>query len=192
MQIAITPAEVELALARIEPGLSRYLAVMGFTTGHTRWYDNPDFRRQFNAFYRVRRNKETWQPAFYELFGEATVTMHSFKDILLKLHARTGRIEASFASKLFATLHPHAPVIDAEVMRNLGVRLPSSTTPIAERVERIVELHAQMCRCFDAYVSSDAGVSMLQAFQTRFPQAGITPQKVLDLVLWQNRAKKSV
>jgi len=34
MQISITPADVELALDKIELGLNRYLAIMAFTTGH--------------------------------------------------------------------------------------------------------------------------------------------------------------
>ena len=52
-----------------------------------------------------------------------------FSLTLVELFAATGRIEASFASKLHATLHPNAPVTDSVVLENLGLRLPAVAVP---------------------------------------------------------------
>jgi hypothetical protein len=57
-----------------------------------------------------------------------------------ELHRTTGRCEASFASKLSATIGPTMPVIDSVVLRNLNLRLPpsgsSNESPASERSPR--------------------------------------------------------
>ncbi len=69
-----------------------------------------EFQTRFNAFYRVRRNP-AWQSAFYGLLQENKSKRQSFADVLRALHAVTGRAEASFASKLVASVDPDMPVI---------------------------------------------------------------------------------
>ena len=48
----------------------------------------------------------------------------NFPEALRALRERTGRLEASFASKLVATLDPNKPVIDKFVLSNFNLRLP--------------------------------------------------------------------
>ncbi len=40
-------------------------------------------------------------------------------EILSEIFKNTGRVEASFASKLYATLYPDYPFIDSIVLNNL-------------------------------------------------------------------------
>jgi hypothetical protein len=82
------------------------------------------FQNQFNAFYRVRRNSD-WQRHFYTLLEASKASGIMFTHALHVLLEQTSRFEASFASKLVATLYPEKPVIDQHVLRNFGLRLPS-------------------------------------------------------------------
>jgi len=90
------------------------------------------FRRRFNGYYAVRRN-EAWRTIFYRQFelgkGHSGSPDALFKSVLGKIHKATKRVEASFASKLVASLHPSRPVIDSVVRQFLTVWLTSGPDP---------------------------------------------------------------
>src|SRR5688572_1289175 len=113
MTIQLSAEQIDAALPRIGRGLDKYLWLQTATASE-RFFDDSTFRRRFNHFYRVRRGVE-WQNSFYGVMGNAQKERSSFAEILGVLHKTTGRYEASFASKLFATLNPTAPVIDSVV-----------------------------------------------------------------------------
>jgi hypothetical protein len=102
------------------------------------------FQTRFNGFYRVRRSAD-WQSAFYTLLQQEKSESRSFARVLRALHAATGRVEASFASKLAASIDPGKPVIDSFVLKNLGLRL-SRAGAVEARLARIVELRDRIGR----------------------------------------------
>jgi hypothetical protein len=110
----------------------------------------------------------------------------SFEVILDLLHQTTRRYEASFGSKLFATLNPSAPVIDSVVLKNLGLRLPSPSA--TERATRISEVHRTLARLYETFLATETGAYLVTAFRSAYPNAVITKEKQLDFVLWQTRA----
>ena len=116
-----------------------------------------------------------------DLRGTAT----DFRTVLERLHRATGKYEASFASKLLATFDPMMPVIDFIVLKNLKVRLPYATAK--NRLERICDIHAGMIDTYDEYLRGSGGYYLQERFRTTYPDSGITPVKMLDLILWQTR-----
>ena len=63
-----------------------------------------EVQRKFDAFYRVRRN-EMWRTEYFRLMSVFMKRQEpSFGEILLRLQQSTGQIEASFASKMLATI----------------------------------------------------------------------------------------
>ena len=91
--------------------------------------------------------------------------------------------EASFASKLVATLDPSQPVIDAFVLQNLGLRLPAYGA--SNRAGRICEVHRTLVAAFSGFLANEAGNYLVTEFRRAYPGTGITEVKMLDLVLWQ-------
>ncbi len=87
-------------------------------------------RRRFNAYYGVRRNAE-WRAHFYKRFQAAKASsltaFELFPDVLAGLGADTGRVEASFASKLVSTLRPDSPIIDSVVRGWLARHISAPT-----------------------------------------------------------------
>lgn len=144
-----------------------------------------EFQTRFNAFYRVRRNA-AWRSAFYGLLEEQKSRRRSFADVLRALQTATRRVEASFASKLVASVDPDMPVIDAVVLRHLGLRLPR-TGPLEKRLAGVIELHEHMRRIYARYLASDRGQRLRAKFEAAYPDRGLTPVKMLDLVLWRTR-----
>jgi hypothetical protein len=111
----------------------------------------------------------------------------SFVEVLEALHRTTGRYEASFTSKLFATIDPNMPVIDSVVLRNLKLRLPASASK--QRVARIADLHSKLVISFSEFLGMKMGRHLVQGFRNKYPSANITEIKMVDFVLWQTRPK---
>ena len=112
MTIDLSPGQIDAALAQASEGLRQYERLQSRVTAQSDFDQDPRFRRAFNRFYRVRRGRE-WQDTFYGLMRRAKKEGLEFRAVLLALHSATNRYEASFASKLVATLDPSKPVIDA-------------------------------------------------------------------------------
>lgn len=185
MPFALDRRKISEALPKVGAGLAKYLRIMEFVANDPRFYDDTDFRRAFNGFYRVRRSSLTWQPQFFDLMARAKAQNFDFSRTLSELFAATGRIEASFASKLYATLHPNAPVIDSVVLENLGLKLPSAADP--DRQAKVVGIHNALFKTFADLLATEDGKFLVASFRTAYPNAAVTDEKALDLILWQIR-----
>ena len=117
LAIEISRGQIGVALPKVQEGLDLYLRLQAqVASDRSVWEDR--CRRRFNHFYRVRRGG-AWQDAFYGLMGRAAKEQLQFRAVLDLLHMKTDRYEASFVSKLIATLNPNLPVIDSVVLKNL-------------------------------------------------------------------------
>lgn len=188
MRIDLSPPQIDAALLRVSEGLTRYVWLQSRVAEQSGFEQDPEFRRRYNRFYRVRRGPE-WQNAFYNLMARAKSDQLDFRAVLVALHGTTNRYEASFASKLVATLDSSKPVIDAFVLRNVGLRLPASAAP--DRFERICNVYHELISIFSTFLSSECGHYLITAFRRVHPTATITKVKMLDLVLWQTRPDHS-
>lgn len=92
------------ALPRIKPGLAKYMSLQA-RLHDTNVATDRDFQRAFNGFYRVRRSA-AWQQKFYALMEREKRKPRGFEAVLRELHGKLERVEASFASKLAATVDP--------------------------------------------------------------------------------------
>jgi hypothetical protein len=142
------------------------------------------FQTRFNGFYRVRRGL-SWRNEYFALLESAKVTGIEFSKALTEINRRTGRIEASFASKLVATLNPLTPVIDKFVLENFELRLPRWGLP--DRESKTINLYRTFCDAYERLLSSTTGALIRELFDRYFPCSGITELKKIDLVLWQIR-----
>ena len=145
--------------------------------------ERPEFQRKYDAFYRVRRD-EAWRKEYFRLmttYGKRGNA--SFGEILLRLHQATGQIEASFASKMLATLDPDMPIWDSKVLAALQLRLAGSSPNI--RFSNAVVLYERICKWYQDYLKTDAATEMLHRFDKEFPEFQIMSQtKKIDFILW--------
>jgi hypothetical protein len=179
----LTEPQLGRALDRVAPALEKYLWIMD----HVRGCDvstDATFQRRFNGFYRVRKSA-TWQAPYYALMERAKAEPLTFAEVLRALHEQVGRIEASFTSKLVATLDPWLPVLDQIVLQHLGLRMPAAHE--ADRLAKTCTLFEALCERYAALLASPEGRLICQRFQQRYPHAELTDVKRIDLVLWQHR-----
>lgn len=144
-----------------------------------------EFQRTFNSFYRVRRDRR-WREEFFRLLESGKERSLTFAEALDHLYRFCSRYEASFASKLVATLNPNLPVVDSIVLDNVGGKIPPSGSE--NRWARILELYDRMRMMCEEFLPTETGVYLVEQFQRRYGQE-VTETKMLDLVLWRSRQK---
>jgi hypothetical protein len=185
MKIELAQRTVESVLPRLCDALDQYLWLQRELRRRNVFLSR-DYQKAFNRFYRVRRGTD-WQRVFYRLLESAKSKSMTFPVVLRRLYKEQRRVEASFASKLVATIDPELPVIDSRVLENLDVRL-SSAGSVDSRIERISELHAEMATAFASYLRTSKGRWLVAGFRAKYPDAAVTETKMLDLVLWKTRS----
>ncbi len=180
---SLTPTEIQTALRRLETGLDRYL----WLQRHVRLCDvstNEEFQRCFTGFYRVRRNSQ-WRSVYFGLLESSKAEGIDFPAALKEINRRTGRIEASFASKLVATLDPSKPVIDKFVLEYFELRLPSWGS--RDRETKTIDMYYDLRDKYSAFIQSPTGKMIRELFDSRYPCSEVSELKKIDLVLWQIR-----
>lgn len=175
---------------KIEIGLKKYSTIMQ-RVNNTDVSTDIEFQKLFNGFYRMRQKPITFYKSYFLFLQQNKGNQRlDFYEILNHFKTGFGRIEASFSSKLLATVNPHYPVLDKEVLQNLGLRLPQYH--VKDRFQLVVELYENLCRWHAENLNSETGKSMIREFDLRFPESGVAAIKKVDFILWQTREIKSV
>lgn len=183
MMLTLTIQQIEQALPKVQPGLTKYC----WLQEHLDKFDvavSREFQKRYNGFYRVRRSV-LWQAPYFALLESAKRAPITFEAALSQLFDATGQVEASFASKLVATLDPSLPVIDKFVLAQAGLTLPRAKA--ADRQATIVDVYAQLTTKLHHFAQSPTGKTLLTRFQAVYPQSKLSTIKMIDLVLWQMR-----
>jgi hypothetical protein len=182
----INPESVVVAFERIREtaALEKYLWIQN-TVHIVDVSTDLEFQRRFNHYYRVGRKKQSWYRSYYETFQHAKNSAEpDFAKLLRAIHRKTGTIEASFTSKLVATLNPNKPVIDSQVLARLGLRLPYHYQ--ADRLCRVISLYFAVESEMLEIINSKGWQLIERMFNQAFPSAqNIASMKKLDLTLWQ-------
>ena len=160
-------------------GLDRYEKIM---QGDPR---SLDFQRFFNGYYRIRRNEE-WRKHYYTLFSKARDEHYSFGQIITELYQCTGNIEASFSSKMMATIDVSKPIWDQYVLQNLGLVLTGKTKE--EKLQEAVRLYDSIVAWYEEYLKTDEANENIKVFDRLLPDyAWISNTKKIDCLLWSKR-----
>ena len=145
-----------------------------------------NYQRVFNAFYVVRRNSK-WRKIYYEYFESQKKNKKlSFEMILRFLSEKTGKVEASFSSKLLFTIKPNMPIWDAYVLKNLGLNMKLGKPK--DRIEKSIRLYRDIHETYLKLVKSEWGRSAIIKFNEVLPNdKWISGIKKIDFFIWQTR-----
>lgn len=147
------------------------------------------FQHAFNSFFRVRRNAE-WRKCYYKLFEKAKKEHYSFADVIGCLYVETGNIEASFSSKMLATIDPNKPIWDQYVLQNLGLKLKGKNPQ--ERVENAILTYEKIETWYREYLATDEARKNIAEFDRWLPSYSWIPEiKKIDYLLWSSREWES-
>lgn len=144
-----------------------------------------DFQRTFNDFYRVRRNCE-WRQKYYKFFESNKEKHISYADIILWLYEQTGNIEASFSSKMLATLDPNRPIWDQYVLKNLNIKLTGNTK--SEKLEDAIRIYNLIENWYSEFLQTNNAAECIMAFDKVLPSyTWVSKIKKIDFFLWSTR-----
>ena len=106
--------------------------------------------------------------------------------MIKELFDRTGNVEASFTSKMVATLDETKPIWDQYVLLNLGLELKGKTPE--ERVKKTVDLYHRIECWYAEYLLTDEAKENIAVFDSALPSyAWVSDVKKIDCLLWSNR-----
>lgn len=133
---------------------------------------DPEFRKRFNGYYRVRQRKPVWYDRYYTLMVEQKECHRSFGEVLTELSA-FGSVEVSFASKMIAAVEPDKPIWDQYVIRNLGFEhewRSFSGKAIGERIEKAELIYSEMEQWYQVFLESSKGKRCIKKFDAVLPE----------------------
>ena len=165
--------------------IEKYAYVMD-TVQKTNVASDANFQKTFNGFYRVRRGAE-WRKVYYDFFERHKEEKNiSFEEIVTYIFEKTGRIEASFSSKMLATFDSRFPIWDVYVMRNLGLELKGKTKE--ERLQKAIYIYDEMKRWYETYLNTQEAKDQIALFDRYLPEyVWLSDVKKIDFLLWSTR-----
>ena len=165
-------------------GFNKYKQIME-RVRNTDVSSDEDFQRTFNSYYRIRRNEE-WQAIYYDLFEAIKDSQPSFEQIIRTLYKNTGNIEASFSSKMLATINSDMPIWDRYVVNNLCLKVKGKTKE--EQLSCTVDLYDQMVRWYRTFLDTSNGRECIEEFDRILPEyKWMNSVKKIDFYLWSIR-----
>ena len=147
-----------------------------------------EFRKRYCGFYRVRRDA-AWRNSYFCLMEKFRKRKGvSFGEILRALHKETGQVEASFASKMLATLDDRMPIWDSRVLAALSIKSGGKTAE--EKMDNAIRRYDRITKWYVDFQNSERATGMIREFDEAFPGLrGISVVKKIDFLLWAGQGK---
>lgn len=184
--LAIAPERLAERMVAKALNLDAYCWIMD-RVRQTDVSQDADFQRIYDYFYRVRRN-ETWRDAYFTYFEQAKgIPELTFETVLTELFLLTGQIEASFSSKLLATLNPEMPIWDQYVLKNLGMKMPLGGSKDTQ-LKAAIKLYREICQWYREYLGTEEASVCIHALDKLLPSdVQLSDVKKVDYILWSHR-----
>ena len=157
-----------------------------------------DFQKNFTNYYRVRRDAD-WLREFYNFFESSKNNKNiTFEEILrylsnmehkVKQTAKnpTGKaktVEASFASKMLATINPNHPIWDSQVLHSLNIEVDGALCR-EDKIEECIKIYQKIEKEITTIIASVDGQQCIALFDKVFPSCkGFSDYKKIDFYLW--------
>ena len=110
----------------------------------------------------------------------------TFESILRILYEKTGNIEASFSSKMLATLCSEKPIWDRYVLDNLGLKLEGGSKE--QQLSNAVLLYEEIENWYADFMTTENAMACLETFDNTFHgYTWISDIKKIDCFLWSIR-----
>lgn len=145
-----------------------------------------NFQKKFNGFYVVRQRNADWYKAYYSLMENGKKQIPTFEEALWVVYKTTGRVEASFVSKLLHTLNNDMPICDKFVLQNLGLKMPVCKGE--KKIQKCIVLYQKIVNWYEKVLSTVEINQKIVEFDEVFPEyKWLSQTKKLDFLLWQMR-----
>ena len=154
-------------------------------------FTTADYRKKYNAYYRVRQRSTEWYDKYYELMENQRKNNLSFELILRQL-LPFGALEVSFSSKLLSTIDTQKPIWDQYVLKSLSLYdewMSYSQLTQEERLQKAVRIYERIENWYNLFLNSQVGKECISRFDKELPQysKAISNTKKIDFMLVSKR-----
>ncbi len=155
----------------------------------TNVFEDKQFQRSFNGYYRMRQRTREWYDYFYSTLERVKYDREiTFQDVIRETFEKTGRVEASFSSKMIATIRPDMAVYDSYLRENLSLIVPKPTNRPEVRIEEFAVAYSVLQEKMLGLIGEPRFSHLRSRFDQRLPNyLHFTDIKKMDLLLWQMR-----
>lgn len=178
------PREQLVKAVEISCGLNAYRETLNLAKIETE-----EYQKNYISYYRVRRDK-LWLKEYFSYMQSKVGSQNiKFEEILSHIsnvahktkNGSEKTIEASFASKMLATLNPNYPIWDARVAKAVGMKYDNT-----RKIKEYVDIYGELTENVKTFLLSNDGIKCVEEFDRMFPNfIDINPVKKIDMFLWQ-------
>lgn len=177
-------------------GLTAYTKTLDFATINIA--TDESYQKNYTNYCRVRRDN-AWLKKYYEYLeahkNDANISFeqilrylsnipHKVKKSSINPTGIATSIEASFSSKMLATINPNYPIWDSQVVRALGIKLDDSLRG-EEKIRAYIEAYNALTQEVRLFISTTEGIRCIEQFDATFPNyTYLDPFKKMDFFLW--------
>ena len=190
------PYEVMIKSLEDACGLTAYVKTLDFAKTDVAKDEN--YQKNYTNYYRVRRD-DAWLKKYYEYLelhkNDKNITFeqiirylsnipHKVKKSSVNPNGMATSIEASFASKMLATINQNYPIWDSQVVRALGIELNESLRGEA-KIQSYIQAYNKLTHEVSLFISTAEGIKCIEIFDKTFPRyTYISKLKKIDFFLW--------
>lgn len=160
--------------------------------------EDMDYQKNFTNYYRVRRdggwlqefykffeeNKNNKEITFEEIIRHLSNVEHKVKQTSKNPTGKAKTVEASFASKMLATINPNHPIWDSRVLRCLNIKI-DDTLDYDSKINKCINVYQQIEDDIAAFVETTEGKQCIELFDVTFPSCvDFSSYKKVDFYLW--------
>lgn len=180
--------QIEKSLPKKESGIKKYVSIMDILHSCDVSKDKY-FQKLYKGFYRLRLPAtEYYKEYFNYLEGSKSNKSLNFENVIEYISNVTGRVEASFSSKILATINPNMPVWDNNIFSNLSIKKPIGN--FKDKIVQSVSIYNELCNYYKEFLNTNNAKQIIKLFDDIFPQYNsITDIKKIDLAIWSLGAK---
>ena len=185
---------LQFDLSSIRLSLQKYEEIVSLFR-KTNIAEDDKFQRLFNSFYITGPLPKTWHINFYGYFESVKDNEPTFEKAIQDLYDINGqtRVDASFCSKLIATINPDKPIIDQYVMWQMGYNTRTADSLKGQKkIEYYVDAYSEIEKQYKEHIDDVAVKTAIAEFDSTYPSyKWLSPIKKLDFILWSNRNSRT-
>jgi hypothetical protein len=163
-------------------GISKYKAIISTFRG-TNVSTDAHFQRLYKGFYFTAPKRKEWYERYFSLFEKEKNGKPTFESLLRAFAKINGSSEASFISKMLATIDDQQVIIDSKVLSFFGLQLKRSGS-LEERLRTAVLVYRQLTELMKKLLISPKGQAAIKVFNDIYPNTDIAEIKKLDFVIY--------
>ena len=137
-----------------------------------------------NYYEYLENNKNDKSISFEQILRYLSNIPHKVKKSSANPTGIATSIEASFSSKMLATINPNYPIWDSQVVRALEIKLDDSLRGEA-KIQAYIQAYNELTQEVHLFIPTIEGQNCIKQFDKTFPNyKQLNPVKKIDFFLW--------